>query len=46
MKKSRAQIIDFENNRKINKSIVFVSLLIHDVHNGGRVQGSVNDALI
>ena len=29
MQKPRAQIINFENNRNINKSIVFVSLLIH-----------------
>ena len=29
MQKSRAQIINFENNQNINKSIVFVSLLIH-----------------
>ena len=29
MQKSRAQIIIFENNRNINKSIVFVSLLVH-----------------
>ena len=27
--KPRAQIINFENNGNINKSIVFVSLLIH-----------------
>ena len=29
MQKPGAQIINFENNRNINKSIVFVSLLIH-----------------
>ena len=29
MQKPRAQIINFENNRNINKSIDFVSLLIH-----------------
>ena len=29
VQKPRAQIINFEKNRSINKSIVFVSLLIH-----------------
>ena len=29
MQKPRAQIINFENNRNINKSLDFVSLLIH-----------------
>ena len=29
MQKPRAHIINFENNRNINKSIVFDSLLIH-----------------
>ena len=29
MQKPGAQIINFENNRNINKLIVFVSLLIH-----------------
>ena len=29
MQMPRAQIINFEHNRNINKSIVFVSLLIH-----------------
>ena len=29
MPKPRDQIINFENNRNINKSIVFVSSLIH-----------------
>ena len=29
MQKPRVQIMNFENNRNINKLIVFVSLLIH-----------------
>ena len=29
MQKPRAQIINFDNNRKFNKSIVFVLLLTH-----------------
>ena len=29
MQMPRAQIINFENNRNISKSVVFVSLLIH-----------------
>ena len=35
MQKPRAQIFNFENNRNINKSIVFVSLLIHPLHCDG-----------